>query len=404
MPIEQLVTGPEALAKCCEHLQACSEIGFDTEFIGEQTFVPQLCLIQVATWERLYLIDPFSVGPLDQFWELIADPRRTVVAHAAREEIRICQRSCARPPGNLFDLQIAAGLVGLGYPMGHGPLIQKILNVRVNKGETLTDWKIRPLTDRQVQYAYDDVRFLLPLWREISTRLERLGRGEWAREEFAAMVPRSLGEEPGVERWRKLKGLGGLDRRKLAVVRELFIWREGKALERNRPARTIVRDDLIIEIAKRNPKSEQDLEVVRGLAKKDLSSIVAVAQKARALPPEQLPELTPRDDDPMQVGLVSSMLNCFLGDLCARMELTQALVASANDVKVLVRSASQKQEMPESSPFASGWRSAAILPELQAMLEGRRSIRIDSLEREAPFLIEELRIVDAPFSSESSGD
>ena len=168
------------------------------------------------------------------------------------------------------------------------------------------------------------------------------------------MVPRSLGEEPGVERWRKLKGLGGLDRRKLAVVRELFIWREGKALERNRPARTIVRDDLIIEIAKRNPKTEQDLEVVRGLAKKDLSSIVAVAQKARALPSEQLPELTPRDDDPMQVGLVSSMLNCFLGDLCARMELTQALVASANDVKVLVRSASQKQEMPESSPFASG--------------------------------------------------
>jgi ribonuclease D len=403
MPIEELVTGPEALARCCEHLRSCSEIGFDTEFIGEQTFVPQLCLIQVATWERLYLIDPFAAGPLNHFWELIADPRRTVVAHAAREEIRICQRSCSRPPGNLFDLQIAAGLVGLGYPMGHGPLIQKILNVRVNKGETLTDWKIRPLTERQVQYAYDDVRFLLPLWREISTRLQRLGRGEWAREEFAAMIPRSLGEEPGVERWRKLKGLGGLDRRKLGVVRDLFIWREGKALERNRPARTVVRDDLIIEIAKRNPKTEQDLEVVRGLAKKDLSSIVAVVQKARALPPEQLPELTPRDDDPMQVGLVSSMLNCFLGDLCARMELTQALVASANDVKALVRSASQQQKMPESSPFASGWRAQAILPELQAMLEGRRSIRIDSLQREAPFSIEELRINGDSFSSESSG-
>lgn len=388
MPIEKLVARPEDLAACCEHLETCSEIGFDTEFIGEQTFVPQLCLIQVATWERLYLIDPFAVGSLERFWKLLTDPKRVVVAHAAREEIRICQRSCTQPPGNLFDLQIAAGLVGLGYPMGHGPLIQKVLNVRVNKGETLTDWSIRPLTPRQVQYAYDDVRFLLPLWREISNRLERLGRSEWAREEFAAMIPRSLGEEPGVERWRKLKGLGGLDRRKLGVVRELFVWREGKALERNRPARTVVRDDLIIEIAKRNPRCEQDLEVVRGLAKKDLSSILAVVQTARSLPPEELPQPTPRDDDPVQVGLVSSMLNCYLGDLCARMELTQALVASANDVKLLVRTASQKQKMPESSPFAGGWRASAILPELEAVLRGQRSIRIASLEREAPFLIE----------------
>jgi ribonuclease D len=388
MPSEHLVTRPEELAACCEQLKTQSVIGFDTEFIGELTFIPQLCLIQVATPEELFLIDPLSAGSLDVFWELIADPGRTVVTHAAREEIRICQRSCGRPPGNLFDLQIAAGLIGVGYPMGHGPLIQRLLDIRVSKGETLTDWKKRPLTPKQVHYAYDDVRYLLPLWREISRRLERLGRGDWASEEFVAMIPRSLGEEPGVERWRKLKGLGGLDRRKLGVVRELFVWRENKALERNRPARTVVRDDLLIEIAKRNPKTEHDLEVVRGLAKKDLTDIVAVSQAARALPTEQLPDPTPRDDDPPQVVLVSALLNAFLGHLCAEMELTQALVASVNDVKAVVRAAARGETPPASSPLASGWRAKTILPELLAAINGRRSIRVETLGREAPFRVD----------------
>ncbi len=390
MPNEFVVARPVELTACCDHLEKHSEIGFDTEFIGEQTFIPQLCLIQVATWDRLFLIDPLAVGSLARFWDLLADPKRTVVTHAAREEIRICQREGARPPGNLFDLQIAAGLVGVGYPLGHGPLIQKVLNIRVNKGETLTDWKIRPLTHRQIQYAYDDVRYLLPLWREISKRLERLGRAEWAGEEFAAMIPRSLGEEPGVERWRKLKGLGGLDRRKLALVRELFIWRERKALERNRPARTVIRDDLIIEVARRNPKSEEDLEVVRGLAKRDLATIVEVVHSARSLAADELPQAAPRDDDPPQLALVSTLLNSYLGHLCAEMELTQALVATASDIRLLVRSAAQKQQLPESSPLASGWRASAILPELQAVLDGRRSIRIGSLGLDAPFRVEEL--------------
>src|SRR5579871_2542027 len=100
-PSEEIVSRPEELAACCKHLETCSEFGFDTEFIGEQTFIPQLCLIQIATWDRLFLIDPFAVGPLDEFWKLVVDPARTVIVHAAREEIRICQRSIGKAPGNL---------------------------------------------------------------------------------------------------------------------------------------------------------------------------------------------------------------------------------------------------------------------------------------------------------------
>lgn len=384
MPTEEYVARPAELAECCQYLTTCDQFGFDTEFIGEQTFVPQLCLIQIATWDRLFLIDPLSVGPLDEFWAVLIDPSRTVVVHAGREEIRICQRCCGRLPKGLFDLQLAAGLVGLGYPLGHGPLISALLNIRLTKGETLTDWKKRPLTAKQVQYAYDDVRHLLPAWKELATRLERLGRNEWVNEELAALAPRSLGEEPGVERWRKVKGLGGLDRRKLGVVRELHAWREEKAYEKNRPVRTIVRDDLLVEIARRNPKTEHDLEVVRGLAKKDVPEILSVVQYVRTMPADHLPEIHHREDDPPQVVIAANMINAYLADLCVKKQLTHALAATATDVKLLVRSLHRGEPLPEECALAQGWRAHAILPELRALLEGRIAIRIEKLSREDP--------------------
>jgi ribonuclease D len=387
-PSEEIVVSPKDLAACCQYLANCSEFGFDTEFIGEQTFVPELCLIQVATWDRLFLIDPLAAGPLDQFWDLVADSTRTVVCHAAREEIRICQRGSGKTPGNLFDLQVAAGLVGIGYPLGHGPLVGKILNVRLGKGETLTDWKKRPLTARQIQYAYDDVRYLLPVWKEINGQLEQLGRAEWAREEFAALLPRSLGEEPGVERWRRLKGLGGLDRRKLGVVRALHAWREEKAFEKNRPVRTIIRDDLIVDIARHSPKTEHDLGVIRGLAKKDVPEILKTIQQASALPAEKLPEVQYREDDPAQLTLVASLLGAVLGDFCAKMRLSQGLVATGNDIKLVVRAVHRGEPVPPESDLAQGWRSKVVLPELMAVLNGRRRIRVESLDREAPLHIE----------------
>src|SRR5690242_15343580 len=195
---QQLVDNQEELAACCAHLSASSAFGFDTEFIGEDTYHPHLCLVQVATAERLYVIDPLAVESLECFWELVADPARVVVVHAGREEIRMCKLGCGRPPGNLFELQIAAGPVGLGYPMGHGPLVQQLLKVQLAKGETLTDWARRPLTRQQVQYAYDDVRYLLPLWRLLTKRLDKLGRAGWVTEEFQALTRRALLENPAV--------------------------------------------------------------------------------------------------------------------------------------------------------------------------------------------------------------
>src|SRR5437588_7132725 len=170
---EQIVSRAEELPGCCAYLASCPRFGFDTEFVGEDTYHPHLCLVQVASAERLFLIDPLTAGPLDAFWKLVVDPANLVVVHAGREEVRLCHLWSGQTPGNLFDLQIAAGLVGLSYPLGHGNLVNQVLGIQLGKGETLTEWRTRPLTAEQIRYAFDDVRFLLPVWQRLAARLEQ---------------------------------------------------------------------------------------------------------------------------------------------------------------------------------------------------------------------------------------
>src|SRR5262249_2833511 len=175
------------------------------------------------------------------------------------------------------------------YPLGHAALVSQLLGVQLAKAETLTEWRDRPLTRQQIRYAFDDVRYLLPLWRKVSGPLEDLGRAALAPEEVARLAVAATPEETTAEKWGKLRGLGSLDRRRLAVVRELYTWREATAARTNRPARTIVRDDLLVEIARRNPSRERDLHVIRGLPRRDLPAILEAGGRARALPPEPCP-------------------------------------------------------------------------------------------------------------------
>jgi ribonuclease D len=382
---EVMISQPGELADCCAFLASCSSFGFDTEFVGEDTYHPRLCLVQVATTDRLFLIDPLSVGPLDAFWNLVVDPARVVVVHAGREEVRLCRLWTGQTPGNLFDLQIAAGLVGLVYPMGHGTLVNQVLGVHLPKGETLTEWRHRPLTPSQIRYAFDDVRYLLPAWHRLTARLENLGRLDWAREEFARLATNATPEETANEKWRKLRGIGSLDRRRLSVVRALFGWREETAARTNRPIRAIIRDDLLIEIARRNPTRERDLQVIRGLPHRDLEAIVRIVTQAHSLPLEECPPVVGREQDPPQVALISSVLTAVLGDLCARHRLAANLVANTSDVKMLVRARQAGVELAEESSLTRGWRAAHILPDLLAVLEGRRFLGIADVNKTAPF-------------------
>jgi len=377
LPLSEVSVADErALVEAVAHLRDTDAFGFDTEFVGEDTYRPELCLIQVSTADRLMLIDPFACGPLDEFWALMHDPRRVIVAHAGREEVRMCRFASGRPPANLFDVQIAAGLVGMTYPIGYAGAVQEILGVRLTKGDTLTDWRRRPLSASQVRYAYDDVRYLLPIHARLTNRLTKLNRLPWADEEFTAFVRRATGDEVTVERWRKLKGIGALNRRELAVVRAVFGWREGVAERQNRPARSVMRDDILIEVGRRGAKGTDELQHLRGMPRFDTAGILAAVRTAVELTPAQCPERIVGEIDPPQVGTLSALLSVVLADLCEHLKLAQPLVCSQQDLKDLVRARLPGNGLPDDSPFAGGWRADAIRAALEEVLDGKTSVRV----------------------------
>ncbi len=174
MPYDH-ITSDQELEQFCQDLAAESTIAFDTEFVSEYSYRPQLCLIQVAAGDRLAVIDPQTVRDMKPFWQLLASEGHDTIVHAGREELLFCLGSVGRTPWRMFDIQIAAGLVGFEYPAGYGSLMFKLLGQRLQKGETRTDWRRRPLSDGQIEYALDDVRCLGMMATKLRARLELLG-------------------------------------------------------------------------------------------------------------------------------------------------------------------------------------------------------------------------------------
>jgi ribonuclease D len=207
-------------------------------------------------------------------------------------------------------------------------------------------------------------------------------------EECAAFVRRSVADDPAVERWRKIKGTGSLDRRGLAVVRELYAWRETAAARVNRPARIVLRDDLLVEIARRGYATTDALGSLRGVPRAELPGIADAVRRGFAVPPAECPEPDERENDPPHVTLLASLLTVVLSEWCARHELGASIVATSQDLKNLVRAHQPGGALPADYSLARGWRGAVVLPELAAFLTGRRVLRVDDATARHPILIE----------------
>lgn len=385
--VERIIDHPEALAHAVEHLAQAGVIGFDTEFVGEQSFHPELCLIQIASADRLYLIDPQSCGDLSAFWELMTSGRVEVIVHAGREEIRQCIRATGVGPKRCFDVQIAAGLLGLGYPLGHASLVNQLLGANLSKTETLTDWRTRPLTPQQIRYAYDDVRFLLPLYSGMKARLERLKRLDWAEEEFARLATIAADEAPNnLERWRKVKGTSSLHPRQLAVLKEIFAWRQERAEVLDRPARTLIRDEIMVDIIKRDPKTTADLIGMRGLgvARRDLEGLIAAIERGRRTPTDQWPKSSPKDVDPPQLAVLVDFLQVVMGHVSLQMKLSASLICTMSDLRYVIKRALGDKVPAQASLLNEGWRAKHIRPLLEAVLKGDYALRVGKLHGIAP--------------------
>lgn len=383
--VPRYVSTPAQLATVVEAVAATDWVGIDTEFIGEKTYEPELCLLQIATPEAIWIVDPLPLD-LTALWTLLTDPAREVVLLAAREEIRFCLRYGGRAPARLLDIQVAAGLVGYGYPLSHTNLVRRVLGVNVQGGEAFTDWKRRPLTQSQIEYAADDVRHLKTVRDRLLADAARLGREEWVWAECARLSERiTVGEQE--ERWWKMPGSPGLSRRELGVLRELWRWRDSAARAENVPPRRLLRDEMLVEIAKRRPKTVEDLYALRGLdrvsAKTTGPALVAAVNAGLALPDSELPQPLRRVDPP-QLGVLTQLLSMASNNLATTHQVDPALLATVSDLQDVVRWRLNDASDEDLPTCLQGWRGEILRQPLLDLLEGRRGIRVRDFRAEAP--------------------
>jgi ribonuclease D len=388
---EAIITSPAQLDGLLTHLEACGRFAFDTEFVSEETFEPVLCLIQVATRDRLAVIDALQIRDLSGFWEVVLKPSMQVVMHAAGEDLRICLLQTGTLPQQVFDVQMAAGLAGLSYPLSLSNLASQVLGIALAGSETRTDWRRRPLTPAQVQYALDDVRHLLDLADRLAVRLDQLGRRDWANVEFAEFIG-SIARRFEEDRWRRLPGLHQLSRRGLEAARLLAGWREHEARRMNRPLRQVMRDDLLVAIAKRLPRDRRELEALRDFNRPALlnraQQILAVLEEARAVPEDRLPEFPPRWEEPPGLSTITNLLSAALAHSCAQNEISAPLVANVSDLKHLVRWNLEGRPESERPALLEGWRAKLCGQLLLDVLEGRLALRVADPTSEFPVALE----------------
>ena len=386
------VTTDAQLAELCDRLSGVPTIAIDTEFVSEHSYRPQLCLVQVAAAGRLAVIDTMELREIAPFWKFLSEGDHQTVVHAGREEVGFSLTSIGVPQANLFDLQVAAGLIGLEYPAGYSSLVQKLLGQTPQKGETRTDWRKRPLSDRQLQYALTDVIYLEPMRDRIRERLQRLGRTAWMDTEMTAWLDDVVAGYRR-DRWRRTSGISGLSARAKALVREIWQWRESEAERRDIPVRRVLRDDLIVELAKRQSDDVDVIRNIRGLERGDLKhalpKIAEAVRRGLDLPESELPRGRPPRDLPPQLNLLGQFLSSALGSICRQYDLAASLVGGPNDVRELVAYRLGMTLSDDPVPaLAEGWRAEVVGSLIDDLLSGKTAIRISNPKSDQPLKFE----------------
>jgi len=260
----RLIDTQKDLDALCTALAAADRIGCDTEFMRTQTYWPQLCLVQLAIDTQTACIDVLADIDTSDFRRILLGHPEPLVLHAVKQDLEAWFATWQELPAAVFDIQIAAGLLGFQPQIGYGNLVRELLDITLDKDQTRTDWSRRPLTAAQLHYAGDDVAYLHALQDVVSTRLEDLGRYEWALADSAALVSPGLYDTSPEQAWQRLSGVPYLPVAVQARVRALAAWRETRAKQANRPRQWILGDKALMQIAHANPDNVDDL---RGIAK-----------------------------------------------------------------------------------------------------------------------------------------
>ncbi len=368
------VRDTEQLRELVAQLRTSSLVAVDTEFMREKTYFARLCLIQLGNDEISAIVDPLACKDLSPLVDLLTDQSVVKILHAGSQDLEIFYRAFGVAASPVFDTQVAATLAGFPQQVGYGALVQEMLDVKLDKGDSYTDWAKRPLTDTQVEYALNDVRYLPEIYRRLTERLTEDGRLEWLDADFGRMTDPGTYEVIPEEQWRRVKRVSSLNRRQLAVAREVAAWRETEAMRRNVPKRWVIGDESVVEVARRAPGSVEELMAIRGVTDKigkgAAPGLIEAVTRGMAVPDDALPSLPKRKRLTGDVdGAVDLMIA--LVRLRAREHgVAMPLMASRDDLERLAGGDR------EGSALLEGWRKAMVGNELVDLLEGHISLSL----------------------------
>ncbi|MCL4146421.1 UNVERIFIED_CONTAM: hypothetical protein GTU68_001805, partial [Idotea baltica] len=289
----QFIDTEADLTAFCERIADTTWMTVDTEFLRERTYYSQLCLIQIGTENEIACIDPLVLKDLTPILDLIYSPQVKVVFHAARQDLELFYTLRGALPSHVFDTQIAATVLGYGDQIGYGNLVKQCLNVELDKAHSRTDWSQRPLDAGQIEYAADDVRYLRDVYHLLIQQLEEKNRLHWLKDDFASLTNVSTYDVDPATIWKKIKGAGRLKGLQLAILQKLADWREERAIKGNRPRRWILKDEVMLDLAKIAPETTQKMGVIRGLESGTIErhgkTILDLIKAAKTIPKDQWP-------------------------------------------------------------------------------------------------------------------
>jgi ribonuclease D len=333
-----LVTSTSDLSQVCQRLVSAEFITVDTEFMREQTFWPELCLVQIASDTVEAIVDPMAAGiDLAPFYELMANNGVTKVFHAARQDIEIMYSEAGLIPAPIFDTQVAASVCGYGDSVSYVNLVKDITGHDIDKSSRFTDWSRRPLTDKQLVYALGDVTHLRDVYRHLRSKLDESGRTSWVSEEMADLTHPETYETRPEDAWKRLK-MRTKNRKSFGVLIELAAWRERAAQAQNVPRSRVLRDEALYDIANQMPTTPEQLGGLRtlsdGFSRSQRAKEIMDAVKAGlACDPKSLPQMNHSRQVSAEAGATIELLKVLLKAAAAKHRVAPRLIADAEELE-----------------------------------------------------------------------
>jgi ribonuclease D len=376
MKIHPLITTSEALAELCARFAESDFVCVDTEFMRENTYWPELCLVQIANTEEAAAVDPLAKDiDLTPLLDLLVNNEEVLkIFHAGGQDVEIVFNLTGKTPHPIFDTQIAMMAVSQSEQIGYSNLVESWLGIAVDKGARFTDWSRRPLTERQIDYAIGDVTHLAKIFPKLLARLKKTGRGVWLDIEMEKLAdPAGYRNDPNLS-WKRIKA-AGRNPAMLGRLKAIAHWRELEAQDKNLPRGRIARDETLADIASHPPKKQEDLAKVRGLSAGWRDNeigrrLMAAIENAEPLGEDELPPRTPRGAPLGKEGaLVADLLKLLLKIRSREIDVAARLLARSEDLELLAAGV-------RDLPLLQGWRFEQFGKDALDLVEGKMAFAV----------------------------